>query len=101
LILFVASGPEPDLGYSLVYFHTYYFGSPRNVAVMRCDGPDGSPVFVGPIPSGSKKLAGVVFYPSAPPAKFSQTIVLSPRLTVVPLSKSLEEISNWTYFCRQ
>lgn len=101
LILFVAPKAHADLGYSLAYFHTYYFGAPRRMAAMTCDGPGRSVVFVGQVPAGSKKLAGVVFYSAKTPLQFPDGVVLSSRLTVVPLSKPLEEISDWTSFCPQ
>jgi hypothetical protein len=97
LILFVGGGTDPD--FSIAYFHISYFGAPRKITGMR-SGPKGQPpMFFVPIPSGSEKLAAIIYYSMQPPPHITGGNRVSPRLIVVPFSKSIKEISDWTYFC--
>jgi len=98
LILFVAN--SGDVGFSLGYFHTCYFGAPRRTVPLRCDNPNHEARFFSPIPAGSVRIAAVVFYAMEPPPQFSEGRRIGPRLVVVPYSKLIAEITDWKYFCQ-
>jgi len=97
LILFVGDGSDPDL--TIAYFHISYFGAPRKIAAIKCGSPGQPAKFFKPVPAESRRIAGIVYYSMQPPQWIPGGKRVSPRLLVVPFSKPIKEISDWTYFC--
>lgn len=97
VILFVGGGKNPEQ--SFAYFNVGYFGRPRRLASILCGQPGQPRGFFAPLPPDADKVAALVFYALNPPPEFSGGRQVSPQLRVVPYSKPVREITDWTCFC--